>query len=282
MHDSAAADRQLPVEEQAARRSPPLAGRPAEDVGRRARRPARLLPASSARRAAAASADRMTRCSSICPGAARIVVSIGGVARSHVRVDRLRDLFDVRLAAAGDEQRSLDTTAPARRARQTGPRRAPPSSASTRAAVRAGERRAGRRRSTICPGAVPFGFSSTTPPSSTSAPAVRLTSGIFRPRRAKRCTRRSVMRDARRGGTPSTSANASRRHVVVGRSEAAGQDHEVDAIERASKMLGDFAAAVADDGLRPQLDAERGQASRRGRANWCRAASSRAARYRSR
>ena len=48
-------------------------------------------------------------------------------------------------------------------------------------------------------------------------------------------------------------------HIVVGRPEAAGQDDEVGAFERAPQVLGDLTTVVADHGLRPQLDAERAQ-----------------------
>ena len=46
------------------------------------------------------------------------------------------------------------------------------------------------------------------------------------------------------------------RNIVVGRPEAAGQDHEVDAVEGAAQVLGYLTAVVPDDGLRSQLDAE--------------------------
>ena len=52
------------------------------------------------------------------------------------------------------------------------------------------------------------------------------------------------------------------RHVIVGRPEAAGQDDQVGALERAPQMLADLAPVVADNGLRPQLDAERAQSLR--------------------
>ncbi len=46
------------------------------------------------------------------------------------------------------------------------------------------------------------------------------------------------------------------RHVVVGRPQAAGENHEVDALERTPYELRDLAPVVADDGLCAQLDAE--------------------------
>ena len=87
----------------------------------------------------------------------------------------------------------------------------------------------------------------------------RLTSGIFKPRRANRCTSRSTISGYSTSGTTHDISQRIARDVVVGRPEAAGQDDEVDAIESAAQVLGDFAATVADDGLRSQLDAERSQ-----------------------
>ena len=46
------------------------------------------------------------------------------------------------------------------------------------------------------------------------------------------------------------------RHIVVGRPQPAGHDHEVDAVEGAAQVLGYFTAIVPDNGLRSQLDAE--------------------------
>ena len=40
-------------------------------------------------------------------------------------------------------------------------------------------------------------------------------------------------------------------HVIVGRPEAAGQDDEIDAIQRTPEVLGNLPAVVADHGLRP-------------------------------
>ena len=111
----------------------------------RARRASRRVAAASARRAASASADRVTRCSSICPGAARIVVSIGGRGLQPLRVDRLRQLLDVRLSASDGEKRRAKQPLRHRRALRAAQRRARPSSASARAAVPAGGRRAGAR-----------------------------------------------------------------------------------------------------------------------------------------
>ena len=69
------------------------------------RAPTSAAEASRNRRSAAAGSDeRSDRCSSIWPGVARIVVSIGSASDRHDRIERLSELFDVRLPAAGDEQ----------------------------------------------------------------------------------------------------------------------------------------------------------------------------------
>ena len=69
----------------------------------------------------AASSDSAVMWTSICPGAARMVVSIGGTACRKRPVDRLNGLLDVRLGTAGDENRRaiepFATRAPAEQGR---------------------------------------------------------------------------------------------------------------------------------------------------------------------
>ena len=60
------------------------------------------------------------------------------------------------------------------------------------------------------------------------------------------------------------------RQVVVGRPEPAGEDDEVGALERLPEDRRQIGAAIADDRLGAQVDAERREAVRRGTANWCR------------
>jgi len=45
-------------------------------------------------------------------------------------------------------------------------------------------------------------------------------------------------------------------HVVVGWTETPGQDDDVGTVERAAEMLGNLAATITHDALRPELDPE--------------------------
>ncbi len=114
--------------------------------------------------------------------------------------------------------------------------------------------------STIGPGAVPLGLSRTVPPSSHHRlPPV----DVRHPKSAARKSLPKPLDDLgilRSRGRPTTSATSVAGHIVVGGTEAAGQDDEVDALERAPEMPRDLAPVVADHGLRPQLDAERREA----------------------
>ena len=82
-------------------------------------------------------------------------------------------------------------------------------------------------------------------------------SGIFMPRRAKRCSMLATIAASSISGSAEHLCDGFARQIVVGRTQAAGQHDEIDALERLPAQIAASAPVVADDGLGTQLDAER-------------------------
>ena len=108
------------------------------------------------------------------------------------------------------------------------------------------------------PGAVPLAFGSTAAPRGTIA-CRRLISGIVMPRRRKRWRIASLIARSSDSGQLERRRHHVARDVIVGGPEAADEDDQIRAAERAAENGGQVVGAIADDGLGAQRDAERTQ-----------------------